>query len=122
MGRPVVHFEVMGQDTDKLWSFYSELFGWKINTENPMKYGMVDYKDNEAADVAGIGGGIGAMPEGQPGYTTFYVEVPNVEEALAQAESLGGSRMMGPEKVMEQLVIGLFQDPEGHIVGVVKSG
>ena len=53
--------------------------------------------------------------------TTFYIEVPDVETALAKAESLGGSRMMGPEKVMDHTEIGLFSDPEGHIVGVVKS-
>lgn len=44
-----------------------------------------------------------------------------METALAKAESLGGSRMMGPEKVMDHTEIGLFSDPEGHIVGVVKS-
>jgi predicted enzyme related to lactoylglutathione lyase len=52
---------------------------------------------------------------------TFYVEVPDVEQALAKAESLGGSRMMGPDKVMEGVEIGLFNDPEGHTVGLVKS-
>ena len=26
---------------------------------------------------------------------------------------------MGPEKVMDALEIGLFNDPEGHLVGVV---
>jgi uncharacterized protein len=29
--------------------------------------------------------------------------------------------MMGPDKVMEGVEIGLFNDPEGHLVGVVKS-
>ena len=53
---------------------------------------------------------------------TFYIEVPDVEAALAKAESLGGSRMMGPDEVMEGLVIGLFNDPEGHTIGVVKTG
>ncbi len=66
-------------------------------------------------------GGIGAAPEGYPGHVTFYVAVPDVEAALAKAESLGGSRMMGPDKVMEGVEIGLFNDPEGHLVGVVKS-
>jgi hypothetical protein len=28
---------------------------------------------------------------------------------------------MGPENVMEGLVIGLFTDPEGHIIGVAAS-
>jgi predicted enzyme related to lactoylglutathione lyase len=52
---------------------------------------------------------------------TVYVEVPDVEEALASAERLGGSRMMGPDEVMEGLVIGLFNDPEGHVVGVLSG-
>jgi hypothetical protein len=29
---------------------------------------------------------------------------------------------MGPDKVMESIEIGMFGDPEGHVVGVVKSG
>jgi hypothetical protein len=28
---------------------------------------------------------------------------------------------MGPETVMEQVESGLFNDPEGHVVGVVKG-
>ncbi len=52
---------------------------------------------------------------------TFYIEVPDVETALAKAESLGGTRVMGPEEVMEQVELGLFNDPEGHLIGVVKA-
>ncbi len=115
MGQPVVHFEVIGQDGAALRSFYSDLFGWKIDADNPMNYGTV------SADGAGIGGGIGVGPEGYPGHVTFYIGVPDVEAALAKAESLGGSRVMGPEKVMEEIEIGLFNDPEGHLIGVVKT-
>jgi predicted enzyme related to lactoylglutathione lyase len=122
MGQPVVHFEVMGKDAEKLQSYYAELFGWQIDASNEMKYGVVQRDGNTNPDGAGIGGGIGAVPqEGYGGHVTFYVEVPDVEEALAKAESLGGSRMMGPEKVMEGVEIGLFGDPEGHVVGVVKA-
>jgi hypothetical protein len=42
MGAPVVHFEIMGGEGGQLEKFYSELFGWKINSNNPMKYGVVD--------------------------------------------------------------------------------
>jgi predicted enzyme related to lactoylglutathione lyase len=121
MGQPVVHFEIIGKDPEKLHSYYSDLFGWKIDADNPMKYGMVQRDGNVNADGVGIGGGVGGGPEGYSGHVTFYIEVPDVEAALAKAESLGGSRVMGPEK-MEQVEIGLFNDPEGHVVGVVKSG
>jgi uncharacterized protein len=121
MGQPVVHFEITGQDPAKLHQYYSELFGWEINAENPMKYGIVAREGNVNSEGVGIGGGVGGGPEGYPGHVTFYVEVPDVEAALAKAESLGGSRLMGPEQPMEGLEIGLFNDPEGHVVGVVKS-
>jgi len=38
----VVHFEITGTDGAKLRSFYSDLFGWKINADNPMGYGIVE--------------------------------------------------------------------------------
>jgi predicted enzyme related to lactoylglutathione lyase len=121
MGRPVVHFEVVGKDGAALRSFYAELFEWRIDAENPMNYGMVSRDDNVSEDGIGIGGGIGEGPEGYPGHVTFYVEVPDVDAALSKAERLGGTRMMGPDEVMEGLVIGLLQDPEGHTIGLVKS-
>jgi predicted enzyme related to lactoylglutathione lyase len=120
MGQAVVHFEIIGKDADKLRSYYSELFGWEIDADNPMKYGVVQRDGNTNADGVGIGGGVGAGPEGYPGHVTFYIEVPDVEAALAKAESLGGTRVMGPQ-VMDQVEIGLFNDPEAHLVGVVKS-
>jgi predicted enzyme related to lactoylglutathione lyase len=120
MGQPVVHFEVMGDDGDKLRSFYSDLFDWKINADNPMNYGIVDRESNVNADGIGIGGGVGGSPE-YPSHVTFYVEVPDVETALAKAESLGGKRMMGPDEVTEGVEIGLFTDPDGLLVGVIKA-
>ncbi len=121
MGQPVVHFEIIGEDVGKLKSYYSDMFGWKIDADNPMNYGAVQREGNTNPDGVGIGGGVGKGPEGYPGHVTFYVEVPDVEAALAKAESLGGTRVMGPAQPMEGVEIGLFDDPEGHTVGVVKA-
>ncbi|MGI8845784.1 MAG: VOC family protein [Thermoleophilaceae bacterium] len=122
MGQPVVHFEITGRDGEKLQSYYSELFGWEINADNEMKYGTIDREGNTTEEGIGIGGGVATGPEGYGGHVTFYVQVPDVEEALAKAESLGGSRMMGPDEVMPGLTIGLFNDPEGHVIGVIMGG
>jgi uncharacterized protein len=121
MGQPVVHFEVIGKDGPKLQSYYGELFGWQIDANNPMKYGTVQREGNTNADGVGIGGGVGTGPEGYDGHVTFYIEVPDVEAALAKAESLGGSRMMGPDEVMPGLTIGLFTDPQGNVIGVLTG-
>jgi len=122
MGQPVIHFEIIGQDGEKLQSYYSELFGWEFDTDNPMSYGVVQRDANVNADGAGIGGGVGRGPEGYDGHVTFYVEVPDVEAAMVKAESLGGTRVMGPDEVMEGLEIAQFKDPEGHTIGLVKTG
>jgi uncharacterized protein len=123
MGQPVVHFEILGKDADRTQSYYSELFGWRIDPlgENPMPYGIVAQEGNTNPDGIGIGGGVGEAPDGYDGHVTFYVEVPDVEAALAKAESLGGTRMMGPDQVPNGPVIGLLQDPDGLSVGVVQA-
>jgi uncharacterized protein len=121
MGQPVVHFEVIGKDGAALRSYYSDLFGWQIDADNPMNYGIVQRDGNVSADGSGIGGGVGQGPNGYGGHVTFYIEVPDVEAALAKAESLGGTRVMGPEQIMDTVELGQFTDPEGHLIGVVKT-
>lgn len=123
MGRPVVHFEIMGRDAPALRDFYGRLFEWEIDTElaGAMDYGIIGPGDTADGEAQGIGGGIGAMPGERPGYVTFYVAVPDVEEALARAESLGGTRIMGPVTVMERVEIGMFTDPEGNMIGLAKD-
>jgi uncharacterized protein len=122
MGQAVVHFEVVGKDGDALRRYYGELFGWNIDTNNPMQYGMVDGKDNRTVSGdTGIGGGVAQGPDGYEGHVTFYVAVPDVEAALQKAESLGGRRVMGPENIMDMVELGQFTDPEGNLIGLVKD-
>ena len=42
MPNPVVHFEIQAKDSKGMQEFYSQLFGWHIDDNNPMDYGMVD--------------------------------------------------------------------------------
>ena len=111
MSNPVVWFEVMGQDTDKLRRFYSKLLGWKIDADNPMNYGMV------APGEGGIPGGIGQAPEGSRGWTTFYTKVPDLEAAMARATALGSSVLLEIQELPDTR-IAVVTDPEGHPVGL----
>jgi uncharacterized protein len=116
MPNPVIHFEVIGKDGPALQRFYGDLFGWTINADNPMNYGIVDNGGQ------GINGGIGPAPEGGSGHVTFYVEVEDVQASLDKAKELGGSPIFGPTEVPGGgPTIALFNDPEGHLVGLVKG-
>ena len=121
MGQPVVHFEIIGKDGDKLQELLLRALRLGDRRRQPDELRDRQREGNTNADGAGIGGGVAAGPEGYYGHVTFYVEVPDVEAALAKAESLGGTRVMGPDTVMESIELGQFTDPEGHLVGVVKS-
>ncbi len=124
MGYPVVHFEVVGQDSEKLQGYYSELFGWEFgHVGGPTSYAVTPRDGNTAPDGSGIGGGVGVGPDGYEGHVTFYVAVPDVSAALEQAEKLGGERVMGPMEMDEPpMVLGQFRDPEGHLIGLVTPG
>lgn len=122
MKHPVMHFEIMGQDAPKLRSFYTDVFGWNVAEPLPdleIQYSLVD---PVPGFQRGIMGGIGKAPEGYDGHVTFYVVVDDVEDAFGKIESHGGTRMMGPDKVPNGPVIGLFRDPEGHTIGLVDPG
>lgn len=135
MGKPIVHFEVMGKDGPKLRDYYSEMFGWEFahptagNGDGaegeapegpPMFYEVTGREGNTLPDGTGIGGGIGTAPDGYDGHVTFYVEVDDVEAALQKADELGGKRMMGPDEILGgAMTIGQFTDPEGHVIGLV---
>lgn len=62
MGQPVVYFEIVGRDGQRLRSFYSELFGWEIapTAINP-DYGSVERITN--AQGIGIAGAVAGVPE-----------------------------------------------------------
>ena len=114
MGQPVVHFEIIGKDGDALKAYYGELFGWNIDSGNPMDYGIVAREENLAPDGSGIGGGVAGGPPGYEGHLTFYVAVEDCEAALAKAADLGGTRVMGPDEIPGMgLTIGQLHRPGG---------
>lgn len=123
MGNPVVHFEVIGKDGPGLQRYYSELFGWEIDSNNPSNYGLVNREGNTNPEGVGIGGGVGPAPdESYAGHVTFYVEVPDVGATLAKAESIGGTRLFGPDEVPGTgVILGQFTDPEGHLIGLTQA-
>lgn len=119
MKHPVMHFEIMGHDAGKLRDFYADVFDWSVGKPLPgtPEYSIVEPVPNFQH---GISGGIGKAPEGYDGHVTFYIVVDDVERAFAKIEAKGGTRMMGPDKVPNGPIIGLFRDPDGRTIGLVN--
>ena len=115
MTRPVVAFEIRGKDPAALQEFYRQIFGWKIEA-------------NEIG-IAAIEPGVGGPEQGVGGFITLpnepcviiYVQVLDLNETLAKAESLGGSRVQEPFDVPNGPTVAQMADPEGNIIGLVKQ-
>jgi predicted enzyme related to lactoylglutathione lyase len=111
MGAKIVHVEVTGKDGAGLQKFYSDVFGWTLDTNNPGGYGMERQGEMSA--------GIGAANDGGAGNVTFYVHTDDPNGALAKVTANGGRVIMPLTEVAPETNIALFADPEGHIVGLM---
>ena len=115
MPNPVLHFEVLtGGNAEDLQKFYADAFDWKVDANNPQKYGMVDNGGD------GINGGIGPNPQGQS-YATFYVQVDDLQKTLDKIESLGGKTATQPMDLPGGLSIAMFNDPAGNLIGLFRG-
>jgi len=113
MKHPVMWFEVLGKDAGKLCQFYGALFGWSFGGD-PSAYGLVQ------SNGRGIPGGVGVSYPGTREWVTFYVETPDITASLAHVEHLGG-RVVMSRTVMPGVTLGIFEDPEGHAIGLVEA-
>jgi hypothetical protein len=107
-----VHVEVTGKDGAALQRFYSDVFGWSFDTDNPGGYGMFRPGD-------GVASGVGTAQDGGAGQVTFYVHADDPDAVLREVEAKGGRVVMPLTEVAPETKIALFADPEGHVVGLM---
>jgi predicted enzyme related to lactoylglutathione lyase len=111
----VVHFEVGAPDDGSLVAFYGELFGWGLQAFPGGGYTMIDTRGG-----GGINGGIGRSQTGEP-WSTFYVEVDDLQATLELANSLGGATVLPVTDFGGAVTIAMFSDPDGLLVGLLQA-
>jgi predicted enzyme related to lactoylglutathione lyase len=111
MANEIIHVEVTGKDGPSLQRFYGDVFGWKLDTDNPGGYGLL----RQGALTAGIG----PAQNGGDGHVTFYIHADDPQATLQKVEDAGGRVVMPLTEVAPETTIALFVDPEGHLVGLM---
>ncbi len=118
MGAPIVHIEIAVTDLDRAKHFYGEAFGW---TFQDWEGGAVPYSIfNTGAD--GIGGALEQVAVGRPGGgVTLYLDVPDIESALARAVAVGAVVTMAPVQIAPEIGwAAAVDDPDGNRVGLFQ--
>ena len=125
MSGRVVHFEVPFEDQERASSFYSEVFGWQLQSLPEMSYVMVTTgptapQGGGPEEPGFVNGGMLARhaPIGGPVVT---IEVDDIDATLAQVESLGGTTVSGREQVGDMGFSAYFKDTEGNLMGLWQN-
>ncbi|MBN1194255.1 MAG: VOC family protein [Methanomicrobiaceae archaeon] len=112
----IVHFDLPADDPARAKTFYSELFGWKIEGV----FGMDDYFLIQTTGLdgsGGIGGGLGKR--GSPDqHITNYIGVLSVDEYCARVENLGGTVVLAKTAVPGWGFLAVCTDTEGNTFGL----
>ena len=125
MSGRVVHFEVPFEDQERASSFYSEVFGWQLQSLPEMSYVMVT-----TGPTAPQGGGPeepgfvngGMLARNAPiGGPVLVIEVDDIDEALAQVEDRGGTTVQAKVAVGDMGFSAYFKDTEGNLMGLWAS-
>ena len=121
MGNPVVHFELMSKNPEKVSDFYAKTFGWKIKHMPEINYRTVD-TDAKASGMPGINGGIVKpdKPEPWPGNMLAYILVDDLAAYRKKVKAAGGKVHVEEQKVPGMGKFSLFTDPEGRMMGLWK--
>lgn len=116
MPNPVVHFEIGCRDRAKTTAFYQHLFDWQM-TEAEIS---TEIRTGDSDPVTGHIVSLGHEPHF---YTNFYVEVADLSESLAKAETLGGRIVIPPIPVPgKKQTFAWFADPDGNMIGLLQRG
>ena len=106
----IVHFEIPAEDLQRAKVFYSNLFGWKIESMKGMDYMIID--------TFGAPGG-GMMKRMHPDQQIIdYIGVPSVDEYSAKVEKLGGKIIVPKKAVPGMGYFVVCMDTENNSFGI----
>lgn len=115
----VVHFEIYGDDPDKLAEFYTSLFDWTTVPIPEMGYRLLHTVETDSEGMPTQPGGInGGMIKRPDGYETrawlSYVNVESLDASVKRAEELGAKVMKGRSPVPGMGWFAVLTDPQGN--------
>jgi uncharacterized protein len=116
MGQPVVAWQIVTRQPEKLESFYTALFGWEINANNALGYRVV-----ETGSERGIDGGIWPAPPEAHDFVQLFVEVDDVGAVAKRVVELGGKVIVPPQQLPDGDEMAILQDPAGITFGLKRT-
>ena len=111
----ICHIEISCRDATKTGQFYSELFGWKLNSDMGDDY--IFFQPEE-----GVSGAFSKTGDFTPGNRVIlYVEVDDIDAFQKKAVDLGGQLTVARTEIPQHGWYGHFTDPDGNTIGLFTA-
>jgi predicted enzyme related to lactoylglutathione lyase len=104
------HFDIAGEDLERLGAFYAAVFGWQAQPQGP-GYALLKTPDGSVQ---------GALVDAEDASFTVGIVVPNLDAALAAATQSGGQVVM-PRTDNGWVTKGQIADPAGNRVTLIQA-
>ncbi|MCU1435888.1 MAG: glyoxalase [Pseudarthrobacter sp.] len=121
----VVHFEIPTENKERANTFYESAFGWNLVPMQGMDYtSAITTPSDEQTGMPSTPGAInGALFPRTDSLKTpiITIDVEDLDAALAQVESAGGSVAQPKDAVPGMGWYAYFKDTEGNIMGLWQT-
>ena len=121
----VVHFEIPADDKERANGFYQSAFGWNLSPMQGMDYtiAITTPSDQQTGMPTAPGAINGALFPRTDNLRTpiITIDVEDLDAALAQVESAGGSVAQAKGAVPGMGYYAYFNDTEGNIMGLWQT-
>jgi predicted enzyme related to lactoylglutathione lyase len=116
MPRPIIHTSFAANNPPELAKWYSDLFGWTWVDFPDMQYATAEYSETPQANA-----GFSSTAMGTPvGQVMVYIYSDDVNADLQQIADLGGTIVQHPIEIPGVGDWGVFLDPSGNRVSLLK--
>ncbi|WXG46960.1 MAG: VOC family protein [Candidatus Atabeyarchaeum deiterrae] len=111
MGNAIVHFEIPVTDLEKAKTFYSKLFGWKVDLMPEANYALFDTGTPP-------NGGFNKVAKIGTGGCMMYIHADDIEKKLKEIEKAGGKTVMKKTEIPQFGWNASFKDIFGNVLGL----
>jgi predicted enzyme related to lactoylglutathione lyase len=116
----VTHFEIPADDTKRAKTFYTNLFGWKMEPWQDSSYLFITTNPKKANPSDNdVSGGLDKRSEYFQA-PVITVHVDSIDRALAETSKLGGSVARGKSPVGDFGFAAYIKDTENNVVGLFE--
>ena len=116
MSHPVIQFQILSKSPDSHGQFYADLFGWTIDSNNPLGYRQIGTGSSE-----GIQGGIWPAPPQAHAFVQLFIQVEDCAAYVEKAAVLGAKVLVPPQTLPGGQEMAVLLDPQGLSFAIMRK-